>query len=262
MASPQIPLPNSPARHLHHPVERLFRCQSQAFLNLDPGLKVLRDGWTDPVKSENIMYSGHLHAMVGMYATLFNDDKYDAKGSLTFRYDPIFYGFGPETYEYNHASLNQVIYDQMVASGWHGIPCEPNNVFIVCNQFPILGFRFFDIRKGTNLADQATAGYRAAWEKKGMLDAHGHVDVLVNNAGRSIRRSIEASYDRFHDFERTMQLNYFGSIRLIMGFMPTMTQRRKGHIINISSIGVLANSPRFSAYVASKAALDVVWLPK
>src|SRR3546814_781897 len=91
---------------------------------------------------------------------------------------------------------------------------------------------------------------------KKVLDEHGHVDVLINNAGRSIRRSIEASYDRFHDFERTMQLNYFGSIRLIMGFMPTMTHRRKGHIINISSIGVLANSPRFSAYVASKAALD------
>ncbi len=89
-----------------------------------------------------------------------------------------------------------------------------------------------------------------------VLKDHGHVDILVNNAGRSIRRSIEASYDRFHDFERTMQLNYFGSIRLIMGLMPTMTQRRKGHIINISSIGVLANSPRFSAYVASKAALD------
>jgi NAD(P)-dependent dehydrogenase (short-subunit alcohol dehydrogenase family) len=89
-----------------------------------------------------------------------------------------------------------------------------------------------------------------------ILQDHGHVDVLVNNAGRSIRRSIELSYDRFHDFERTMQLNYFGSLRLIMGFMPTMTQRRRGHIINISSIGVLANSPRFSAYVASKAALD------
>ncbi len=91
---------------------------------------------------------------------------------------------------------------------------------------------------------------------KKVLDEHGHVDILVNNAGRSIRRSIEASYDRFHDFERTMQLNYFGSIRLIMGFMPVMTHRRKGHIINISSIGVLASSPRFSAYVASKAALD------
>ena len=89
-----------------------------------------------------------------------------------------------------------------------------------------------------------------------VLKEHGHVDVLINNAGRSIRRSIELSYDRFHDFERTMQLNYFGSLRLIMGFMPTMTHRRKGHIINISSIGVLANSPRFSAYVASKAALD------
>ncbi|MCR6661594.1 MAG: SDR family oxidoreductase [Luteimonas sp.] len=89
-----------------------------------------------------------------------------------------------------------------------------------------------------------------------ILKEHGHVDVLINNAGRSIRRSIELSYDRFHDFERTMQLNYFGSLRLIMGFMPTMTKRRKGHIINISSIGVLANSPRFSAYVASKAALD------
>ncbi|NZA26028.1 SDR family oxidoreductase [Luteimonas sp. SJ-92] len=89
-----------------------------------------------------------------------------------------------------------------------------------------------------------------------ILEAHGHVDVLINNAGRSIRRSIELSYDRFHDFERTMQLNYFGSLRLIMGFMPSMTRRRKGHIINVSSIGVLANSPRFSAYVASKAALD------
>ncbi len=89
-----------------------------------------------------------------------------------------------------------------------------------------------------------------------VLKDHGAVDVLVNNAGRSIRRSIELSYDRFHDFERTMQLNYFGSLRLIMGFLPRMTERRRGHIINISSIGVLANSPRFSAYVASKAALD------
>jgi NAD(P)-dependent dehydrogenase (short-subunit alcohol dehydrogenase family) len=85
---------------------------------------------------------------------------------------------------------------------------------------------------------------------------HGRIDILVNNAGRSIRRSIALSYDRFHDFERTMQLNYFGSLRLIMGVLPGMTERKRGQIINISSIGVLANSPRFSAYVASKAALD------
>jgi NAD(P)-dependent dehydrogenase (short-subunit alcohol dehydrogenase family) len=85
---------------------------------------------------------------------------------------------------------------------------------------------------------------------------HGGVDILVNNAGRSIRRSIALSYDRFHDFERTMQLNYFGSLRLVMGFLPGMTAKRRGHVINISSIGVLTNAPRFSAYVASKAALD------
>ncbi|MBX3693166.1 SDR family oxidoreductase [Dokdonella sp.] len=91
---------------------------------------------------------------------------------------------------------------------------------------------------------------------KQVLDEHGSVDVLVNNAGRSIRRAIAASYDRFHDFERTMQLNYFGSLRLIMGFLPKMAERQRGHIINISSIGVLTNAPRFSAYVASKAALD------
>ncbi|MCK7552686.1 SDR family oxidoreductase [Marinobacter goseongensis] len=91
---------------------------------------------------------------------------------------------------------------------------------------------------------------------KTVLDNHGHVDVLVNNAGRSIRRSLALSFDRFHDFERTMQLNYFGSVRLIMGFAPAMLERRRGHVVNISSIGVLTNAPRFSAYVASKSALD------
>ena len=82
------------------------------------------------------------------------------------------------------------------------------------------------------------------------------VDFVVNNAGRSIRRSLRLSTDRFHDFERTMQLNYFGAIRLIMGLMPAMQQQKKGHIVNISSIGVQTNPPRFSAYVASKSALD------
>jgi NAD(P)-dependent dehydrogenase (short-subunit alcohol dehydrogenase family) len=89
-----------------------------------------------------------------------------------------------------------------------------------------------------------------------VLDQHGGVDVLVNNAGRSIRRSIKASYDRFHDFERTMQLNYFGALKLILAFLPGMRERRSGHIVNVSSIGVQTNTPRFSAYVASKAALD------
>ena len=89
-----------------------------------------------------------------------------------------------------------------------------------------------------------------------VIKDHGHVDILINNAGRSIRRSLALSYDRFHDFTRTMQLNYFGSLKLILGFLPLMEQRRSGQIINISSIGVLSNAPRFSAYVASKSALD------
>jgi NAD(P)-dependent dehydrogenase (short-subunit alcohol dehydrogenase family) len=89
-----------------------------------------------------------------------------------------------------------------------------------------------------------------------VLKDHGSCEYLVNNAGRSIRRGIMNSLDRFHDFERTMQLNYFGALRLIMGFLPSMIEHRRGHIINISSIGVLSNAPRFSAYVASKSALD------
>jgi thioester reductase-like protein len=89
-----------------------------------------------------------------------------------------------------------------------------------------------------------------------MLDEHVAIDVLVNNAGRSIRRSMELSHDRFHDFERTMQLNYFGAIKMTMALMPHMKERRSGHVVNVSSIGAQTNPPRFSAYVASKAALD------
>ncbi len=91
---------------------------------------------------------------------------------------------------------------------------------------------------------------------KNLLADHEGIDMLVNNAGRSIRRSVRLSYDRFHDFERTMAINYFGAVRLVLGLLPHMTERRFGHVVNVSSIGVQASPPRFSAYVASKAALD------
>jgi NAD(P)-dependent dehydrogenase (short-subunit alcohol dehydrogenase family) len=89
-----------------------------------------------------------------------------------------------------------------------------------------------------------------------VLADHPAVDILVNNAGRSIRRSVALSYDRFHDFERTINLNYLGTIKLIMGLLPHMRERKSGQVVNVSSIGVQTNPPRFSAYVASKAALD------
>ncbi len=89
-----------------------------------------------------------------------------------------------------------------------------------------------------------------------VLAYHGQVDILVNNAGRSIRRSVGLAYDRFHDYERTIRLNYLGAVRLILALLPSMRARKSGHIVNISSIGTQTNPPRFSAYVASKAALD------
>ena len=89
-----------------------------------------------------------------------------------------------------------------------------------------------------------------------VLEEQGHVDILVNNAGISIRRSVQKSYDRVHDFERTLALNFLGAVRLIMGFLPAMRAQKEGQILNVSTIGVQVNVPRYGAYIASKAALD------
>jgi NAD(P)-dependent dehydrogenase (short-subunit alcohol dehydrogenase family) len=89
-----------------------------------------------------------------------------------------------------------------------------------------------------------------------LLADHPRIDMLVNNAGRSIRRGVLQSLDRFHDFERTMTLNYFGTIKLIMALLPHWRTTGGAHIVNVSSIGVQTNPPRFAAYVASKSALD------
>jgi NAD(P)-dependent dehydrogenase (short-subunit alcohol dehydrogenase family) len=86
----------------------------------------------------------------------------------------------------------------------------------------------------------------------------GRVDILINNAGRSIRRSLELSYDRIHDYQRTMQLNYLGAVQLILKFIPGMRERGFGQVINVSSAGVQMRAPRFGAYIASKAALETL----
>jgi len=91
-----------------------------------------------------------------------------------------------------------------------------------------------------------------------VLERHGHVDVLVNNAGKSIRRSIELSYDRFHDFQRTIDVNYLGPVKLLLALLPSMRRRRSGHLVNVSTLGVrMPPAPRWGAYQASKAAFDV-----
>jgi NAD(P)-dependent dehydrogenase (short-subunit alcohol dehydrogenase family) len=89
-----------------------------------------------------------------------------------------------------------------------------------------------------------------------LLAEHGAIDYLVNNAGRSIRRSLELSYDRFHDVERTMAVNYFGPVRLTMGLMPAMRAQRFGHVVNIVTWGIQIKAPKFAPYIASKTALD------
>ena len=91
---------------------------------------------------------------------------------------------------------------------------------------------------------------------KAVLADHGAVDMLVNNAGRSIRRSVQLSTERFHDYERTMAVNYFGPVRLTLGLLPSMAERGFGHVVNVTTMGLQTDTPRFSAYLASKAALE------
>ncbi len=108
---------------------------------------------------------------------------------------------------------------------------------------------------GVHPCDLSDADAIAAMTERA-IDEHGGVDVLVNNAGRSIRRSIDRSYDRIHDFERTIELNYLGPVQLILKLLPGMRRRRSGLIVNVSTMGLQVNTPRFSAYLGSKAALD------
>ena len=91
---------------------------------------------------------------------------------------------------------------------------------------------------------------------KDILGRFGHVDYLVNNAGRSIRRSVVNSTDRLHDYERVMAVNYFGAVRMVLALLPHWRERRFGHVVNVSSAGAQARGPKYSSYIPTKAALD------
>lgn len=133
-------------------------------------------------------------------------------------------------------------------------------VFALARSGPALDDLVAEIRAGGGQAHAFTCDVTdsASVEHtvKDILGRFGHVDYLVNNAGRSIRRSVVNSTDRLHDYERTMAVNYFGAVRMVLALLPHWRERRFGHVVNVSSEGVLAHSPRYSAYVPTKAALD------
>jgi hypothetical protein len=159
----------------------------------DPNFKQAKPHNWNPVSDENIMYSGHLNAMAALYSYYFEDNKYDEVGSIRFtsglarflehRGDATLGQVGDlkvdeawlkaNVADYNLQSLNDVIYWQNVANGYMGVACEPNQIFVVCNQFPMLGFRFQDLRKGTGVADELARGYKAAWARKGFMMPNG-----------------------------------------------------------------------------------------
>ena len=145
---------------------------------LDPSLTELRRPWADPVAKENIMYSGHLLLMTTLYTMLFDDDEFEKPDSIVFDWDPRFWGLGPEKFRYSIPALQQTILSEMEQNGWLGCCCEPNVVFVVCNQFPLIAVRYNDVRHQTAVLDDVLPKYKAAWEKKGMVQENGLITLF------------------------------------------------------------------------------------
>lgn len=133
------------ARLLHGLITKMLRREvwgywyltSQSGVMLDPDLKELRKPWADPVVRENIMYSGHLLLMTSLYGMLFDEEEFEREGGLTFLWNPLFWGMGAERFEYDNRGLQRAVVEEMQRNDWVGVCCEPNLVFVVCNQFPV-----------------------------------------------------------------------------------------------------------------------------
>lgn len=105
----------------------------------------------------------------------------------------------------------------------------------------------------TDLSDEAAVSVLA----KQINENHGPLDIIVSNAGKSLRRSLHDQYDRPHDFQRTIDVNYLGPIWLLLGLLPAMRENGRGHLVNVSSVGVrVVPGPQWGAYQASKGAFD------
>jgi hypothetical protein len=136
---------------------------------LDPDMNALGEGWIDPVIRQNVMYSGHLLMMVGLYEMLYRDGRFDAPGSLTFQFRPVFRGMGPEDFPYNHGKLAEVIFAEFERNDFMGCECEPNAIFVYCNQFPILGFMHYDETHGTDFAARTLPRFKDRWQRRSSM---------------------------------------------------------------------------------------------
>ncbi|KAK7063657.1 Ldi domain-containing protein [Favolaschia claudopus] len=175
------------SRMLEKDVWTFWYNTSQSGKLSDPQIKELLKPRADPVLTENIMYSGHLFMMSALHAMLFDDDKYDEPDSFVFNWEPLFWGMGSERFSYNRTSLQKAIMDEFEREKWIGVCCEPNCVFIICNQFPIIGIRYTDVRNGTNIVDGVIENYTAAWKGK---------DGFVQDDGLFIRMMRSKHGDR------------------------------------------------------------------
>lgn len=145
---------------------------------LDPSLTKLREPWPDPVARENIMYSGHLLLMVSLYTMLFDDDEFERPNSIVFDWDPRWWGLGPRKFHYSISTLQNIILTEMEQNGWVGVCCEPNVVFVVCNQFHLLATRYIDARNDTTVLNEILPKYVAALEAKGMMQNNELIAAL------------------------------------------------------------------------------------
>lgn len=148
---------------------------------LDPDMNALGEGWIDPVIRQNVMYSGHLLMMVGLYDMFYRDGRFDAPGSLTFQFRPVFRGMGPEDFPYDHKKLAEVIFAEFERNDFIGCECEPNGIFVYCNQFPILGFMHYDHTHGTELAARTLPQFKDRWQRRSTMfgkDPHADLPIL------------------------------------------------------------------------------------
>lgn len=140
----------------------------------------------DPVRRDNIMYSAYVQVMTLLYAYLFEDDRYEQPGSISFQHWSFSWGGEGQRFDYDQNSLNELIYWKMVESGYIGVACEPNCVFQICNQLPLLGFRLHDLLTGGRRAIEVERGYRKAWDDFGRFDPAGRYNLLVLEDSRQM----------------------------------------------------------------------------